>query len=113
MVGRRPTTDLLNIAKFGCSDENDSCSGGYPELIYSVWGDGLIFYTCLHACTGAIWSRAVVVRRPTTHLLHMPSTTDLFHVLACAHGRCLVMGRTGVGRRPTPEPPAGARMKGA
>ena len=37
-------------------------------------------------------------------------TTDLFHVLACAHGHCPVMGSTSVGRRPTPEPHAGARI---
>ena len=36
--------------------------------------------------------------------------TDRFHFLACAQGRCLVTGCTGVGRRPTPEPPAGARI---
>ena len=34
-------------------------------------------------------------------------------VLAFMHARHSVMGITGVGRRPTPEPPAGARMKGA
>ena len=32
-MGRRPNTDLLNSAEFGCSEENKSCSGGYPELI--------------------------------------------------------------------------------
>ena len=37
----------------------------------------------------------------------------VMHVLACTHGWRLVPGITGVGRRPTPEPPAGARMKGA
>ena len=37
-------------------------------------------------------------------------TTDLFHVLAYVHGHCLVMGSTGVGQRPTSEPPAGARI---
>ena len=36
--GRRPTTDLPNGAELGCSEENESCSGGYPEVIYSVWG---------------------------------------------------------------------------
>ena len=35
-LGRRPTTDLLNSAEFGCSEENQSYSGGYPELIYIV-----------------------------------------------------------------------------
>ena len=30
------TTDLLNSAEFRCSEENWSCSGWYPELIYSV-----------------------------------------------------------------------------
>ena len=72
VVGQRPTTNLLNRAEFGCSEENESCSGGYPELIYSV-----------------------------------------MHVLVCTHGWRLVTGITGVGRRPTPEPPAGARMIGA
>ena len=81
-------------------------------MIYGVWGDGLIFYTCLRACTGASWSRAVVGRRPTTHLSNVPATTDLFHMLACAHGRCQVKGSRDVGQRPTPEPPVGARMKG-
>ena len=37
-------------------------------------------------------------------------TTDLFHVLACGHGHCPASGSTGVGRRPTPEPPARARI---
>ena len=32
-VGQRPNTDLLNSAEFGCSEENKSCSGGYPEVI--------------------------------------------------------------------------------
>ena len=32
-VGRRPTTDLSNSAEFGCSEENQSCSGGYPDAI--------------------------------------------------------------------------------
>ncbi len=36
VVGRKPTTYLLNRAEFGCSVENESCSGGYPELIHSV-----------------------------------------------------------------------------
>ena len=34
----QPTTDLLNSAEFGCSEENERCSGGYPELIYSAGG---------------------------------------------------------------------------
>ena len=38
MVGRRPTTHLSNGAELGCSEENESGSGGYPEVIYSVWG---------------------------------------------------------------------------
>ena len=38
MVGRRPTTDLPNGAELGCSEENESGSGGYPEVIYSVGG---------------------------------------------------------------------------
>ena len=37
-MGRRPTTDLTNIAELGCSEENESDSGGYPEVIYSVGG---------------------------------------------------------------------------
>ena len=41
LVGQRVSTDLLNSAEFGGSKENESCSGGYPELIYSVGGDGL------------------------------------------------------------------------
>ena len=32
-MGRRPTTDLPNGAEFGCSEENESCLGGYPEVI--------------------------------------------------------------------------------
>ncbi len=36
VVGQSPTTNLLNRAEFGCSEENESCSGGYLELIYSV-----------------------------------------------------------------------------
>ena len=36
-----------------------------------------------------------------------------FYVLACTHGRRSVTGITGLGRRPKPEPPAGARMIGA
>ena len=39
VVGRRPTTDLPNGAELGCSEENESGSGGYPEVIYSVGGD--------------------------------------------------------------------------
>ncbi len=35
-MGRRPTSNLLNRAEFGCSEENESWSGVYPELIYSV-----------------------------------------------------------------------------
>ena len=31
MVGQRPITAPLNSAEFGCSEENLSCSGGYPE----------------------------------------------------------------------------------
>ena len=38
MVGRRPTTDLPNGAELGCSEENESGSGGYPDVIYSVGG---------------------------------------------------------------------------
>ena len=38
---------------------------------------------------------------------------SVMHVLACTHGRRSVTGITGVGLRPTPKPPAGARMKGA
>ena len=38
VVGRRPTTDLPNGAELGCSEENESGSGGYPEVIYSVGG---------------------------------------------------------------------------
>ena len=38
MVGRRPITDLPKVAEFGCSEENESDSGGYPEVIYSVRG---------------------------------------------------------------------------
>ena len=37
-------------------------------------------------------------------------TTDILHVLACVHGPRLVTCSTGVGHRPTPEPPAGAKM---
>ena len=36
MVGRRPTTDLTNGAELGCSEENESGSGGYHQVIYSV-----------------------------------------------------------------------------
>ena len=32
------TTDLLKRAEFGCNEENESYSGGYPELIYIVGG---------------------------------------------------------------------------
>ena len=39
-VGQRPTTDLLN-SEFGCSEENESCSGGYPELIYAFGHGGI------------------------------------------------------------------------
>ena len=34
----RPTTDLPNSTEFECSEENESCSGGYPKFIYSVVG---------------------------------------------------------------------------
>ena len=34
----RPTTDLPNSAEFGCSEQNESCSKGYPELIHSDGG---------------------------------------------------------------------------
>ena len=64
-------------------------------------GDGLIFCKCLRVCRGVIWSRAVVGQRPTTDLLNM---------LACMHGCRLVTCSTGVGRSPTPKPPAGARI---
>ena len=33
MVGRRPTTDLPNGAELGCSEENESGSEGYPEVM--------------------------------------------------------------------------------
>ena len=47
-------------------------------------------------------------------LVGLQPTTDLFHVLACAHGRCPVTGSTGVGRRPThPSPPQGLGFFGA
>ena len=36
MVGQRPTSDIPNGAELGCSEENEICSGGYPEVIYSV-----------------------------------------------------------------------------
>merc|ERR1712082_486411 len=62
VVGRRPTTNLLNHAEFGCSEEYQSCSGGYPELIYSF-----------------------------------------MDMLACTHGRRSVTGITG----PHPSPPQG------
>ena len=41
VLGQRPTTDLLNSAEFGCGEENQSCSGGYPQLIYAIrsWWD--------------------------------------------------------------------------
>ena len=38
MVGRRPTTYLLNSAEFLCSEENESFSEWYSELIYSDGG---------------------------------------------------------------------------
>ena len=38
MVGRRPTIHLPNGAELGCSEENESGSGGYSEVIYSVQG---------------------------------------------------------------------------
>ena len=40
-MGQSTTTDHLNSAEFVCSEENESCSGGYPELIHSVGGDRL------------------------------------------------------------------------
>ena len=46
-LGQKPTTDILNSAKFGCSEENQSCSGGYPELMDSVWGMHVL--ACMHA----------------------------------------------------------------
>ena len=36
--GPRANHCFLNSAEFWCSDENETCSGGYLELIYSVWG---------------------------------------------------------------------------
>ena len=82
-VGWRPTTDVLNSAGFGCTEENESCSGKYPELIYSVGGwlffSNRIHCTCLHAVVG--W---------------MP-ITDLLQVFGCPHGCHLVTGSTGVG----------------
>ena len=38
LVGRRPATGLLNSEQFGCSEENESYSGGNPELIHNVGG---------------------------------------------------------------------------
>ena len=40
LLGKMPTTDLLNSAEFGFSEENERCSEGYPELVHSVGGDG-------------------------------------------------------------------------
>ena len=106
-LGRRlrTTTDLLNSAEFGCSEENESCSGGFPELIYSVrgrwiWPEAhkahiggpsdnhwsfkqwrilvLQRKLKLHVPTVTLCSRAVMGWRPTT---------DLLHVLASLHGR--------------------------
>ena len=37
----------------------------------------------------------------------------VLQVLACMHARCLVMGITGVGQRPTPDPPQGLGFFGA
>ena len=86
MLGHRPTTDLFNSAEFGCSEENKSCSRGYPELIYSIQRQCSVetkappyllnVFECAH------------------HLVkcsHGPKpTTDHLHVLACAHCRCFV-----------------------
>ena len=58
--------DLLNSAEIGCSEENWSFSGGYPELIYSAkginllaWAHGRRSVTCpkillFHKCKGKI-----------------------------------------------------------
>ena len=36
LVGRSPTTYLLNCAELGCIEENKCCTGGDTELIYCV-----------------------------------------------------------------------------
>ena len=51
----RSTTDLLNSAEFGCSEENESCSGGYPEFNY-IAGENVCACMC-HVLT-------LVGRRP-------------------------------------------------
>ena len=71
----QPTTDLLNSADFGWSEENQSWSGGYPELIYSVCGmhvlawafaDPGCFVTCPHS--GVLKAARHSVRCPTQGL---------------------------------------------
>ena len=55
IYGRRPTTYISNNAEFGCSEENESCLGGFPELIYSVGGMTLLSKIRLKA-TNREWS---------------------------------------------------------
>ena len=66
----RTTTDLLNRTEFDCSEENQSCSGGYPDLIFSVGG-----CTCLHVCTPIIQSHIPCRARIFGH--YMPKNSSI------------------------------------
>ena len=117
-VGRRPTTNVLKRAEFGCSEENESYSGGYPELIFAVW-------------SWWDWGEGPVVgRRPTTNLSNHAEfgcseenescsggypelIYSLMHVLACTHGFHLVTFACTHGPRSVTCPPQGLGFIGA
>ena len=85
VVGWRPTTDLLNNAQFGCSEENESCWGGYPELIYGVGGwicFPLHMLACMHGGRLVTCSTDVWTTHPSPHrdkdFGHISSTNSSF-----------------------------------
>ncbi len=123
-LGRRPkgmcqrlTTDLLNKAEFGWCEENQSCSGGYPELIFAVW-------------SWWEWAKGPVVGlQPTTNLLNHAEFGCSEENQSCSGGYPELIyavrswcdwaegpqwwagGPQGWAKGP-PNPPGGARMKG-
>ena len=51
VMGQRPTTDLLNSAEFGCSEENQVAQEGILNWF-------IVSCTCLHVCMAAFQSRS-------------------------------------------------------
>ena len=77
MVGQRPTTDPPNGAELGCSEENETGSGGYPEVIDIAGGDenwarGPNWHTA------AVWSQAARVCGPKAHTPDPPAGARIY-----------------------------------